>query len=78
VEYVAKKKCRNAFTAWLLRLKEVVLLQVDAASYGWIFLFEDASALSQHLLAVLDTEEEVREATGKCERDVSTTTSNVD
>ena len=58
--------------------KSCVLLQFDAAGHGRVLLGEDALALGEHFLAVLNTEGEVREPARQRDRDVSAAAAHVD
>ena len=78
VEDVAEEEGRDGVAAGLLRLEEVVLLQLDAAGHDRVLLGEDAPALGEHFLAILNAEGEVREPARQRDRDVSTAAAHVD
>ena len=78
VEDVAEEECRDGVAAGLLRLKEVVLQQLDAAGHGRVLLGEEAPGLGEHFLAVLNAEGEVLEPARQRDRDVSAAAAHVD
>lgn len=79
MEHVAEEKRPHIVPIdRVLRLEEIVLLELNVFCEGGVFFREHETSLSEHFLAVLDEEGEVGEAAGEGHGDVAAAAADVD